>query len=367
MPGKVREWPAWAEYTSEGPVEAKDSDFLATKKAIIVEYGQDALRESWLKVCEELKGITDEIASKGHSIIPTFEGASLLENGFTESQKAEVKRIGSFVVRGIIPKTEASALYSDMRNYVAANKDRIKGWPVESPSMLILYSSPTQNTLRSHPNHLKLQRMLNDLWHDSTGETSSDPIVYYDGLRDRAPRQEFLGLGPHIDAGSLCRWADPTYRKAYDKIFSGSPEFHDCYDLARRISANQELFKGMAHSSVFRSFQGWTALTQTAPNEGTILVYPNVAMAISYILLRPFFCPPSDPAEIMDASKWTFDETSWFPGTFKPDSQRLSRTSHPHLRLEECLVHMPSIQAGDTVWWHTDVSTFQPQTLERAD
>jgi len=108
---------------------------------------------------------------------------------------------------------------------------------------------------------------------------------------------------------------------------------------------------------VLRAFQGWTALTRTAPREGTILLYPNLQTAISYMLLRPFFRQPDDPTKIMNASEWTFDsEGSWFPGTFKPSSQFLSNSSHPHLRLKECLVHTPELQAGDTVWWHTDVS-----------
>lgn len=223
--------------------------------------------------------------------------------------------------------------------------------------MLVLYNSPMQNTLRSHPSHLKLQRKLNELWKYSDEHTSPDPLIYLDGIRDRAPGQPFLGLGPHIDAGSFCRWADPTYRKVYDEIFFGRPEDHDAYDLEARKGANQELYKGPAHSTVLRTFQGWTALTPTAPREGTIMIYPNVKTVIAYLLLRPFFRPPKDPDHIMDAEKWTLDDSSgWFPGTMKPESQRLSRSSHPHLRLEECLIHMPEVQPGDTVWWHCDVS-----------
>ncbi|KAM0282401.1 hypothetical protein ACHAQH_003082 [Verticillium albo-atrum] len=357
MPAQVREWPAWPEFTAQSLKDAADPDFLQAKKAIIEEYGPAALRTSWLKVCEELKNVTDDIAAKGNSIIPIFDTETVLAaGGFTPAQTDKVKKVGAFVFRGTIPEAETNKLYSELKGYLADNKDAIKGWPAESPSMLILYDSPVQNALRAHPNQLRLQRLLNGLWHDDGGESSPDPLMYHDGVRDRAPGQPFLGLGPHIDAGSLCRWADAGYRKVYDSIFAGRPEDHDCYDLRLRKAANQELFPGMAHSAVFRSFQGWTALTPTAPREGTIMVYPNVSAAIAYMLLRPFFKPPVEPAEIMDAEKWTLDEeTGWFPGTTKPDSQRLSRLSHPHLRLEECLVHMPKIQAGDSVWWHSDL------------
>lgn len=362
MPAQTWEWPAWPEFTAQGIKNTEDPEFLSVKKAVIDRYGGDALRRGWLQVCKDLESVTEEIAAKGSSIIPVFDTETVLAaGGFTDSQREEVKRIGTLVFRATVSEAETSNLYSELKQYIADNREAIKGWPADSPSMLILYDSPTQNTLRAHPNQLQLQRLLNSLWHDATGNTSSDPLIYHDGVRDRTPGQLFLGLGPHIDAGSLCRWADEAYLKTYDKILSGKLDEHDCYDLATRSSANQELFPGMAHSSVFRSFQGWTALTPTAPREGTVMVYPNVASVIAYVLLRPFFTQPSNPADVLDAEKWTLDtETGWFPGTTKPDSQRLSRTSHPHLRLEQCLVHMPKLQPGDTVWWHSDVSLSLP-------
>jgi hypothetical protein len=64
-----------------------------------------------------------------------------------------------------------------------------------------------------------------------------------------------------------------------------------------------------------------------------------------------------DEEKVMDASAWTFDSAGcWFPGTFKNDSQYLSTSSHPHLRLKQTLVHAPPMEAGDSVWWHADVS-----------
>jgi len=354
MPGLARQWPAWPEF--ESMKDTQDPDFLRTKRFIVEKYGREALREGWLQVCKNLESVTEEISEKGNSIIPIFDTEAVLAaGGLSEDQKDVAKRVGAFVFSGTVLEEETKVLHDELKQYIADNREVIKGWPAESPSMLILYDSPVQNTLRVHPNQLEVQRMLNDLWHDETGKTSSDPLVYHDGIRDRAPGQPFLGLGPHIDAGSLCRWADEGYLRTYDRIFAGKVDEHDCYDLTARQNANQELFPGIAHSSVFRSFQGWTALTPTAPREGTIMVYPNVANTIAYVLLRPFFKPPTDPDDILNAEKWAFDESGWFPGTTKPDSQRLSRVSHPHLKLEQCLVHMPKLRPGDTVWWHSDV------------
>lgn len=163
----------------------------------------------------------------------------------------------------------------------------------------------------------------------------------------------------HIDAGSLCRWADPSYRATYTQIFSGHPESHNPFNLSLRASANQMLFPGNGQSTVLRCFQGWTALSRTAPREGTIRFFPAVKWQIAYILLRPFFKEPEDESKILDAEAWRFDsESPWFPGTVKETSQYVSTSSHPHLRLKDCLVYAPPMEAGDTVWWHDDVSLF---------
>ena len=166
----------------------------------------------------------------------------------------------------------------------------------------------------------------------------------------------FYGLGPHIDAGSLSRWADPTYRSCYATVWEGHPEDLDLYNIGLRQDAKQAYFPGSAHSRVLRAFQGWTALTEAGAGEGSLLLYPAVKWAIAYVLLRPFFKAPESEADIMDASKWTLDlETPWFPGTSREDSQLLSPSSHPHLRLKECMLNIPTMYPGDTVWWHCDM------------
>ncbi|KAF3019262.1 hypothetical protein E8E14_005507 [Neopestalotiopsis sp. 37M] len=359
MPGRiVSQWPAWPEYGNETSKD-KDQDFIAAKQAVIAEYGKENLIKSWIATCKELESVTDEIANKGNAIIPVISMDDVLKNGgFTKEQKSQVKRTGCFMVKGVIPHQEAKNMYASLQQYVADNREDVKGWPAESPSILRIYDSPAQNAVRAHANQLTLQRHLNGLWHDETGQTSPAPLVYLDGVRDRPPHQPFLGLGPHIDTGGLCRWADPATRRVYGRIFGGGggPDAHDAFDLSLRKDADQAFFPGDAHATPLRAFQGWTALTRAAPREGTLLVVPNLSAMLAYLLLRPFFRPPEDPADVMDASKWTFDDCSGsFPGTTKADSQQLSRSSHPHLRLEDTLVHVPAMEAGDTIWWHADI------------
>jgi hypothetical protein len=116
------------------------------------------------------------------------------------------------------------------------------------------------------------------------------------------------------------------------------------------------MFPGTA-SQVLRAFQGWTALTEAGAGEGSLLLYPDVKLAIAYTLLRPFFDPPEDQADILDATKWTLNlERGWYPGTWGHLPQILSPASHPHLKLDDCLLSIPRMYPGDTVWWHADVS-----------
>ena len=357
MPHALDTWPAWKEY-GNGLDNSSDGSFADAKAEIIAQYGEEALRQSWLKVCKSLESVTERLARLRSDAVPILHMEELQGQGFSEEQRKQLKSSGCCIVRGVLTDDEAGSLFQDIKEFTGQNKGKIPGWPAESVAIFNLYNSPTQIAIRTHPNHMKLQRLLNSLYHDETGETSPEPLSYTDAVRIRPPGQPFLGLGPHIDAGSLCRWADPQYRRVYDAIFSGQPEKFDAYDLGIRHKANQFLFEAKAHSVVFRSFQGWTALTPAAAREGTLMLYPEVTNVIAYVLLRPFFSPPEKEEDIMDASKWTFDpDTTAFPGTFKDQSQRMSITSHPHLRFEQCLTYIPKMNPGDTVWWHTDVST----------
>ncbi|KAJ5786563.1 uncharacterized protein N7503_011775 [Penicillium pulvis] len=349
----LNKWPQWPEFTlSDVPVQSEER-MQGYKKAIVAEHGEQNLRDAWIKTCERLEQITQQLIIEGSSIIPVLEYENL-EN-LDDNEKQRMKELGCFVIRGVIPQEEVSPQYKSLKGYIASNKESISAWPEANPAVYRIFWTPTQQAFRGHLRHLRVQKFLNEFWHDSSQVTSSDPLTYADALRIRPPGKEFYGLGPHIDAGSLCRWTDPFYRKVYENIFSGSPENHDPYDLNLRKDANQAAFEGSAHSTVFRAFQGWTAMTAAKPREGSLLLYPYVSVAMAYLLLRPFFTPPAQ-GDIMDASRWVFNaENGWFPGTHEEDSQYVSRESHPHLRLEQCLLYIPDMRPGDTIWWHCDV------------
>lgn len=66
-------------------------------------------------------------------------------------------------------------------------------------------------------------------------------------------------------------------------------------------------------SSIFRTFQGWLALTETGPTQGTLKVFPDVLLSNSYMILRPFFrfVESAESSENpLDPKNWEFGKPS---------------------------------------------------------
>ncbi|EXJ80599.1 hypothetical protein A1O3_06882 [Capronia epimyces CBS 606.96] len=371
MPGLISQpkWPeGWPSFTPKdcNPKDTVSSDL---KKAIIAEYGAEALRQAWIKTCNALSSVTSRIAATGVDSVPVFEYDEIISSGYksnfdNEQALKRIRAVGCCIIRGVIPQEEATQHLEDLQTFIAQNADTITGWPKQTPAIFHLYESPVQLKLRTHPNQLQLQRLLNSLFTDPTispeeEKAQCEPILYPDALRVRQPGQDFDGLGPHIDGGSLSRWADDEYRHTYHKILSGHPEEYDPYDLSHRRVAKPSMFPGGAMCTVLRNFQGWTALTECSPGEGGLMVMPDIHLATAYMILRPFFKDPrhkdtDQGNDWKDPEKWELDDSSWFPGTYPMDAQLLSPASHPHLHLEDTLVSVPTVYPGDTIWWHAD-------------
>ena len=119
--------------------------------------------------------------------------------------------------------------------------------------------------------------------------------------------------------------------------------------------------------SVFRPWQGWTALSHTGPGEGTLCVLPSLSLATAYIILRPFFRlaspsssssqshargPEEKEQEIpLDADAWVLDlDDPTFPGSTLGKTQAINAATHPHLRLDKTVVPIPRVEPGDQVY-----------------
>lgn len=124
MVGPLDTWPAWPEFTSI-PNNEQSDDLANYKSAIIQEYGQEALTKSWLKVCSELEQVTKEIREKGNAVIPEISFSGL--QGLSEEQKEEYKKVGCFLIRGVVDKEVAEEWFKNLKSYVAENKELVTG------------------------------------------------------------------------------------------------------------------------------------------------------------------------------------------------------------------------------------------------
>ena len=89
--------------------------------------------------------------------------------------------------------------------------------------------------------------------------------------------------------------------------------------------------------SVFRTFQGWTALSDMAHDQGVLQTVP-IPEAMAYLMLRPLL----DDVAYDDMCGTTVNQV--FPAI-----------ERWHPLLMRALVGIPDVQAGDSVWWHCDM------------
>jgi len=207
------------------------------------------------------------------------------------------------------------------------------------PQICALYWSKAQIEIRHSEEMAKVKKWLNNLWiYKYDGKEVFDPnreLIYADRVRRREPGDVSLGLSTHCDAGSFERWTDEAYQKIYNDIFSDSFENYNPFNARYRNEIVE--FEAPAVAHVFRTFQGWTALTTQGPNDGTLQLIP-IAKGIAYILTRALL--NDVPENELCGSK---------PG------RALSINKDYHSLFLRGLISIPILNPGDTVWWHPDV------------
>lgn len=193
--------------------------------------------------------------------------------------------------------------------------------------------------------------------------STTSPTSYADRFRIRPPGDAAFALGPHVDAGSCERWEEEGYGRGevYKNIFCGEWEKYDPWESSCRLPVVSDLYNGPGACSMFRMFQGWLSMSETAPGEGTLMVNPLFGKATAYYLLRPFFTPKQISADIgkiafLDPDNWNMEIecTPSLQGAVPSSCQELNNVLHPHLRLDDTMVHVPKVQPGDYVVWHCD-------------
>jgi hypothetical protein len=283
------------------------------------------------------------------NIIPEINFKDLSDN--LSEFKNELKKRGCVIIRDVFDDTLMHQMNKDLESYIEENnyyEDQKKKADIDKyfsdlqsgkPQIFGLYWSKTQVNIRQSNELDIVKKWLNKLWiNEHDGETIFDPnheLVYADRVRRREPGDKTLGLSPHCDAGSVERWVDKGYQGVYEKIFSDNFSEYDPFNAAYR-NTTQEI-ESPAVSHVFRTFQGWVALTEQGPGDGTLQLIP-LAKSMAFILTRALL----DDVDENDLC-----------GS-KP-ARALSVNSKYHSLLLRGLVSIPKMNAGDTVWWHPDV------------
>ncbi|KAJ7612542.1 hypothetical protein FB45DRAFT_914893 [Roridomyces roridus] len=342
--------------------------FVDIKRSIAAEnpnFEQD-LTKAWTEVLVEMGKVTAVIAKEGSAYIPQVAFADL--DTLTPQQIADIKRKGTVVVKDVVDDAQARKWKTELEEFIKANPQS-DGMPEGDKQFFHLYWTKPQIQARAHPNMLKVSTWLNNLYHvtSSSGQSPegvdlATPLSYADRFRIRHPGVKWTVHTPHVDGGSIERWEDENFRACFKDILSGNWTKHDPYALEPRLEARTSLYRRPNQSSVFRTFQGWLAISKAAPNQGTLQVFPDVLLSNAYIILRPFFrsLVPPDDAEILDAKNWVFDiSTPDFPGIHARDGgfggPKPTKESHPHMLLDKTMPSIPEVNPGDTVWWHCDV------------
>ena len=286
----------------------------------------------------------------GEPVIPIVHYSDVRAGGVPQELIAKIRDRGACVVRRTFAPEQAEAWDKEIAQYVDENgldaklanaaEDKYFGTLASAkPQIYGIYWSRPQVQARQAESLTQVRIFLNKLWKaESQGQRHFNPDetpAYADRIRRRPPGSASLGLSPHVDGGSVERWLDENFRKVYRHVFSGNWQDYDAYDAAYRPDARE--VASPAVCSMFRTFQGWTALTRQGKGDGTLQLIP-IANSMMYVLLRALQDDvPED--ELCGAA----------PG------RALSINPQYHSLLIEALSSIPLMEPGDTVFWHSDV------------
>jgi hypothetical protein len=282
--------------------------------------------------------------------VPVLALRDLASGNVPTALAERIRRRGCAVVRGVFPRERIAAwneeigAYIERNRYVEKQKSRagmdryFATLAAASPQIFALYWSRPQVQLRQSEELAGVRAALNRLWRQPAGGpafVADHEASYADRLRRRQPGDTTLGLSPHADGGSVERWCEPSYQRAYREVLFGDPTRYDPWDATHRVTTEE--IPSPAVCSVFRTFQGWTAFSRQGAGDGSLQLIP-IAGLMGWMLLRALQ-PDVAPDDLCGAKA----------GRALPFDPRW------HEAAAAALIPIPRVEPGDTVWWHNDV------------
>jgi hypothetical protein len=281
--------------------------------------------------------VVTEAAEAAASPVPTvrFDQLDDLPGQISDS----IRSRGCVVVQGVFDRAEADEWNREVGEYLATNDferrhaERYPEATVDGSRIWGIYWSRPQVAARQHVRMARVRRFLNSFWiHESNGVTWFDPdhdIGYPDRLRRRRPGVSARGLAAHSDSPSSGGWRIPENVEVFHHVLAGRPEQYDPWDAAHRTSID---VRSPVSCTTFRTFQGWTALSEMRPSDG-VLHLAGVPTAAAYLLVQGI------AGELGLAD----------------DPVPAPRRARPDELVQSGLVPIPAVDPGDTVWWHGDI------------
>jgi hypothetical protein len=299
------------------------------------------------RVAAQVADITAAKA-RGETIWPVIDYTDIAAGTVAPEAIAKLHRRGCLVVRGHFPREQALAWDQDIVDYVESNGffenyrgpgDDFFGSVGSKPEIYPIYWSRAQMQARQSDRMGRVQAFLNAQWKsDAHGVQWFDPnrdSMYPDRIRRRPPGVNSRGLGTHLDPGTLDLWMTEAYQRAFRHLFDGTIEQYDPWDAAYRTAGPQ--YPGTTMCTAFRTFQGWTALSDMDHDQGVLHTVP-IPEAMGCLMLRPLL------ADVPDDDMCGVTTNQVFPASEKW-----------HALLLQALSGIPDVQAGDSVWWHCDM------------
>ena len=287
----------------------------------------------------------------GVSPIPVCDFSDVAAGQIDAAMTARIKQRGVVILRNTFDARRVNGWNDWLMDYVARNDyfelqkskagmdQYFADLSSSRPQIFGLYWSKPQMEARTSDELAVARHWLNRMWKfDSDNGLEFDPdreCLYADRLRQREPGDDTLGLSPHVDGGSVERWIDPGYQKVYRHLLSGDIGSYDPFDAAYRTITKE--IPSPAVCSMFRTYQGWTALSRQGPGDGTLNLVP-IANAMAWVILRALQDDIDDDALCGAAP-----------------SRALTISETYHAKLLRAYVPIPVVEPGDTVWWHPDV------------
>ena len=331
-----------------------DSKFDVSEEIVAFKRAMAPRRAALKRAYDEVKAGVSRAAERirtdaaaGRQVVPELDYATIRDGRVSEETRQAIRRTGTAVVRGVFPARQASDWFEEVGRYLTENRYEEREIEKRSldkyfsalkagkPQIFNVYWSRPQVLARQDQKLAETRAFLDRLWKYEGAFDPDKQCAYADRVRRRQPGDKTLGLSPHMDAGTVERWIDPGYQKVYAEVFAGNWRGYDPFDGTHRLKTHE--IPSPAVCSMFRTYQGWTALTRQGPRDGTLRLIP-IAEGIAYVLLRAL---QEDVAEN--------DLCGAKPG------RALGVSPEWHADLMAGMVSIPEVQPGDTVWWHTDI------------